>query len=138
MKVEKADFAILTILQEEHEAILARFTTDPYSDPSSQQTYGISQVQTKDGKNCTVAIARTIRQGNDASQQLANRMINDLDPQMLLVVGIAGGVPDTDFTLGDVIVSSHILNVSVIDIKGNETTVYITIGILTSLCTLSA
>ena len=138
MKVEKADFAILTILQEEHEAILARFTTDPYSDPSSQQTYGISQVQTKDGKNCTVAIARTIRQGNDASQQLANRMINDLDPQMLLVVGIAGGVPDTDFTLGDVIISSHIHNFDVNAIKGNETTYDVTGGIHPSISNITA
>src|SRR6266566_5320135 len=138
MKVEKADFAILTILQEEHEAILARFTTDPYSDPSSQQTYGISQVQTKDGKNCTVAIARTIRQGNDASQQLANRMITDLDPQMLLVVGIAGGVPDTDFTLGDVIVSSHIHNFDVNAIKGNETTYDVTGGIHPSISNITA
>src|SRR5947209_3521543 len=119
MKIGKVDFAIITILQEEYEAIKARFNPVPYTNPSNQQTYGISHVQTRGGKNCTVAIARTIRQGNDASQQLANRIINDLDPQMLLVVGIGGGVPDNNFTLGDVIVSSHVHNFDVNAIKGN-------------------
>src|SRR5258708_3636981 len=138
MRVEKVDFAIITIRQEEDEALLARFTTDPYSHPTSQQTYGISEVQTKGGKNCTVAIARTIRQGNDASQQLANRMINDLDPQMLLVVGIGGGVPDNDFTLGDVIVSSYIHNFDVNAIKGHETNYVVTGGIHPTISNIAA
>jgi nucleoside phosphorylase len=60
-----------------------------------------------------VAIARGGEQGNDASQKLTNDIIRDLDPQLILVVGIAGGVPDTDFTLGDVIISSHIHNFNV-------------------------
>src|SRR5258707_15628469 len=107
MRVEKVDFAIITIRQEEDEALLARFTTDPYSHPTSQQTYGISEVQTKGGKNCTVAIARTIRQGNDASQQLANRMINNLDSKMLLVLDINSVVPHIDFKQPDVIYSSY-------------------------------
>src|SRR3989442_1613000 len=106
----KVDFAIITMLPEEFDAILARFPHTPYTHPTSQQPYGISQVQTKGGKNRLVAMARTTRQGSDASQQLANRMITDLNPQTLLVVGIGGGVPDTDFTLGDVIVSSDIRN----------------------------
>ena len=84
---------------------------------------------TKGGKNRTVAIARTSRQGNDASQQLANWMISDLNPGILLVVGIGGGVPDTDFTLGDVIVSSHIHNFDVNAIKGNKTDYDVTGGI---------
>jgi nucleoside phosphorylase len=122
MKIEKVDFAIITILPEEENAVLTRFTYHPYTDPSSKQSYGISQVQTRDGKNCTVAIARTVRQGNDASQRLAHSMIDDLDPQMLLVVGIGGGVPDNEFTLGDVIISSHIHNFDVNALKGSETT----------------
>lgn len=120
MKVEKVDFAIITILPEEYAAIHTRFAPEPYRDLSSQHTYGISQIQTKGGKNRTVAIARTSRQGNDASQQLANWMISDLNPGILLVVGIGGGVPDIDFTLGDVIVSSHIHNFDVNAIKGNK------------------
>ncbi len=49
-------------------------------------------------------------------------MIEDLDPQLLLVVGIAGGVPSGDFTLGDVIISTRIHNFNVNAYKGDEIT----------------
>lgn len=129
MKVEKVDFAIITILPEEFIAVQKRFAPKRYKHPASSHTYGISYVQTKSGQTCVGAIARTSRQGNDASQQLATQIITDLDPQILLVVGIGGGVPDTDFTLGDVIVSSHIHNFDLNAIKGHQTTFDVSGGI---------
>src|SRR5436853_6365224 len=47
-------------------------------------------------------------------------MISDLSPTLLLVVGIAGAVPDTEFTLGDVVVSSRIHDFSVNAYKPGE------------------
>lgn len=109
----KADFAIITIKWNEVEAILNRFDATPI-DGQSGRSYGLCQLQTKTGKACcTVIIARCSEQGNDSSQQVAHDIINDFDPQILLVVGIAGGVPGRDFTLGDVIVSSRIHNFDV-------------------------
>ncbi|HLG61998.1 MAG TPA: TIR domain-containing protein [Ktedonosporobacter sp.] len=129
MKVEKVDCAIITILPEEFRAVQDRFASKLYKHPTSQHTYGISRVQTKDGQTCVVALARTSGQGNDVSQHLATRMIDDLDPQILLVVGIGGGVPDNDFTLGDVIVSSHIHNFDLSAVKGEQTTFNVTGGV---------
>ena len=60
------------------------------------------------GKERTVALARCEEQGPQPAQQLANDMIKDLSPSLLLVVGIAGGVPGSDLTLGDVVISSRI------------------------------
>lgn len=128
MKVEKVDCAIITILPEEFLAVQERFASKPYKHPASQYTYGISRVQTKSGQSCVVAVARTSGQGNDVSQHLATNMINDLDPQILLVVGIGGGVPDNDFTLGDVIVSSHIHNFDLSAVKGEQMTFNVTGG----------
>ncbi|HEU5230254.1 MAG TPA: TIR domain-containing protein, partial [Ktedonobacteraceae bacterium] len=125
----KVDCAIITILPEEFQAVYDRFKPGPYKDSASLRTYGISRIQTREGNICTVAIARTNRQGNDASQQLANWMIQDLDPQVLLVVGIGGGVPDHDFTLGDVVISSHIHNFDLSAIKGNQTTYDVSGGV---------
>jgi nucleoside phosphorylase len=105
----QVDFAIITVRSDEFTAILHRFPARVYK-AASERTYGISQIRTKSGKDCTVAIVRSGEQGNDAAQQIARDMINDLNPQMLLVVGIAGGVPSDDFTLGDVIVSSRVDN----------------------------
>ena len=107
MQARKADFGIITIREDEFKAVASRFKLTPQRGASGRN-YGISQIQTRDGKNRTVAIARCAEQGPQAAQQLANEMINDLSPSLLLVVGIAGAVPDTDFTLGDVVVSSRI------------------------------
>jgi len=114
-----ADFAIITIRQDEYEAVAERFNPTIYRD-GNEHTYGFGHVKTMGGQDCTVAIARCTDQGNDASQQLAHAMISEFAPQLLLVVGIAGAVPDTDFTLGDVIISSRILNFDVNAYKAGE------------------
>ncbi len=108
----QVDFAIITIREDEFQAVLQRFPQKPQKG-SSGRTYGISQIKTQDGQNGTVAIVRCVEQGADTAQQVANDVITDLDPQMLLVVGIAGGVPNDEFTLGDVIISSRIDNFNV-------------------------
>src|SRR6266581_3595031 len=107
MQKAQVDFAIITIREDEFEAIAKRFQLTPQRGISGRN-YGISSIQTRDGKNRTVAIARCAEPGPQPAQQLAHDMISDLSPLLLLVVGIAGAVPDTDFTLGDVIVSSRI------------------------------
>lgn len=112
----QADFAVITMREDEFKAVAARFKYTPQRGASGR-AYGISQIQTKDGKNYTVAIARCEEQGPQPAQQLATDMIQDLSPWLLLVVGIAGGVPDTDFTLGDVIISSRIHDFGVNAIK---------------------
>src|SRR5947209_84240 len=108
----QVDFALITIRPDEFAAVLQRFPTKVQKGKSGR-TYGIAQVPTKIGKTCSVAVVRCSEQGNDAAQQVANDVINDLDPQILLVVGIAGGVPSDDFTLGDVIISTRIDNLNV-------------------------
>jgi nucleoside phosphorylase len=108
----QVDFALITIREDEFEAVLQRFSAE-VQEGDSGRTYGICQAQTKTGKSCSVAVVRTSEQGNDVAQQVASDMIRDLDPQLLLVVGIAGGVPRNEFTLGDVIISSRIHNFNV-------------------------
>jgi len=108
----QVDFAIITTRPDEFAAVLQRFPTKVQKG-SSGRTYGISQVRTKTGKACRVAVVHSSEQGNDTAQQVANDVINDLDPQIFLVVGIAGGVPSDDFTLGDVVISTRIDNLNV-------------------------
>ncbi len=77
---------------------------------------------TRTGKACAVALARSPEQGADVAQQVASDIIRDLDPQLILVVGIAGGVPHNEFTLGDVIISSRIHNFNVNAVKQGDIT----------------
>jgi|SRR6266567_5657664 len=106
-KPMKVDIAIITIREDEFEAILQRFNPKPYREPQGR-SYGISKVEISNGRNYTIAVARCSEQGNDTSQKLAHDIIHNLDPQLILVVGIAGGVPHDEFTLGDVIISTRI------------------------------
>lgn len=104
----QADFAIITIREDEFAAVARRFPGVPRHGDVSGRSYLMGQVRTKDGKACSVAVARCSESGPQVAQQLARDIISDLSPTLILVVGIAGGVPDSDFTLGDVIVSSRI------------------------------
>ena len=108
----KIDFAILTIREDEFEAVLERFAPEPQYHLGSRR-YVISRVELDEGSYSQVAIARTTDQGEGPAQDLARDMIEQLDPEWLLVVGIAGGVPDDDFTLGDVVVAKRLLDFSV-------------------------
>ena len=119
--MKQVDFAIITIRPDEFAAVLQRFPTEVQKGLSGR-TYGISHIQARNGKNVSIAVVRASEQGNDVSQQVANDIINDLEPQILLVVGIAGGVPSDDFTLGDVIISTRIdnLNISKRLVDGTE------------------
>lgn len=106
------DCAIITVRPDEFAAVLQRFPTKVHKGPSGRM-YGICEIRIKSGKNCKVAVVRSSEPGTDAAQQIAHDIINDLDPQLLLVVGIAGGIPSDDFTLGDVIISTRIDNLNV-------------------------
>ena len=111
----RADIAIITIREDEFAAVfdrLKKYLLEPLKGPSGR-TYATFSVPTRANKACAVSLARASEQGNDVSQQVASDMIRDLDPQLLLVVGIAGGIPHNEFTLGDVIISSRIHNFNV-------------------------
>ena len=48
------------------------------------------------GARYRLAVLRQIEQGNGEAQEAARDLIDDLQPSMLLVVGIAGGLPLDD------------------------------------------
>jgi nucleoside phosphorylase len=105
------DIAIITVREDEFRAVHKRFETKLYRTPS-EFSYYMSRLQIGN-VHTTIAITRCSEQGNDAAQKLASDIIHELNPGLILVVGIAGGVPDNEFTLGDVIISTRILNFNV-------------------------
>ena len=123
----KIDIAIITIREDEFTAVRSRFQTKRQR-ISGGRTYLIGEVKTPDEQTYTVAIARCSDQGTDASQRLAHSIIHHLDPQLILVVGIAGGIPQDEFTLGDVVVSTRIVNPNVDAWLADGTIDYMTRG----------
>lgn len=122
----KVDIAIMTIRENEFTAVRRYFQTERQRIPDGR-TYLIGEVKTEK-QTYTIAIARCTDQGSDASQRLAHYIIQNLDPQLILVVGIAGGVPHDEFTLGDVVVSTRIVNPNVDAWQADGTTDYMTRG----------
>lgn len=117
----QVDFAIITVLAEEYKAMESRLPAPSYRQRGkSGRNYMCSKVRTKDGKRYSVALARSTVPGLQAAQQVASDIINDLSPSLLLIVGIAGGVPDTDLALGDVVVAASVLNFGVNAFKNGE------------------
>ncbi len=119
----KVDIAIITIREDEFMAVRERFPTERQR-MSGGSPWLISKITTHNRRRYTIAIARSIGQGNDASQRIAHRIIQELDPQLLLLVGIAGGIPHNDLTLGDVVVSTRIVNLNIDAKNADGTTDY--------------
>ncbi|NEP09235.1 MAG: hypothetical protein F6K14_03125 [Symploca sp. SIO2C1] len=105
--ISSVDIGIITIKEEEYNSVLTRLITPKIWD-GDKIRYRLAKLE--NGK--TVALTRCIEQGNLEAQAIAKNILDDLDPQWILVVGIAGGLPSQDFSLGDVIVSSHIYDLT--------------------------
>ena len=107
----QVDFGILTIREDEFEAVLQRFP--PYERAVGKRQYNLSRVDLGEGASYLVAVVRCTEQGTGEALDLARDLLEDLGPRWLLVVGIGGGVPSDEFTLGDVVVSTRFHDFSV-------------------------
>lgn len=101
------DVGIITIREDEFEAMLGRLSS-LRNVTGTGSNYQYSKVQTKANEELRVVVARSPEQGQGAAQALASSMITDLAPRWIFVVGIAGGFPDSEFTLGDVLLSQRL------------------------------
>lgn len=108
----KVDFGIITIREDEFEAVLQRFP-DKIATVSYQRRYRLRRLELNATEAYTIAVVRCIEQGNGEAHAVARDLLEDLAPSWLFVVGIGGGVPANEFSLGDVIVSTRIADFSV-------------------------
>lgn len=100
------DVGIITIREDEFEAMLDRFPTRRHVKGTGSD-YQYSKVETHAGEELGVAVARSPEQGQGSAQAVASSMITDLRPRWIFVVGIAGGIPASEYTLGDVLLSQR-------------------------------
>ncbi|AMV23994.1 5'-methylthioadenosine/S-adenosylhomocysteine nucleosidase [Gemmata sp. SH-PL17] len=104
-------FGILTVRSDEYTAVLEHFPNR--ETVKGRVFYEYSQQEAADGKRVGIAVARSLEQGPGAAHDLTRDLIEDLDPDWILVVGIAGGLPEDDYSLGDVLLASRIYDFSV-------------------------
>lgn len=100
------DFGIISIRDDEFEAILDRFQPNEYVEKSRR--YEIGVLPTVNKRHYRYALVRLPQQGVSEAQNATRDMIEDLSPAWLLLVGIGGAVPSMDFSLGDVICATRV------------------------------
>ena len=118
----KVDIGIIAFREDEFNALLERFP--PEDHVRGERYYAISHVRTIEADKYVVAIVRCPESGETEAQGTAHDLIMDIDPGWILVVGIAGGIPSDEFTLGDVIVSTRIVDFTRAAIHDDKATEY--------------
>ncbi|MGF6856311.1 hypothetical protein [Paraburkholderia sp. CI3] len=100
------DFAVVTMREDEFRALLRYFP--PRFECRGRRTYDISEIEAANGQTYRVALLRTVEQGHLAAQSAASDLIADLTPAWVVLVGIGGAVPETEFSLGDVVLATRL------------------------------
>ena len=122
----KVDYGIISIRHDEFaSAFDKRFKIKSTAiNDSKTRRYSISEIEDKSKKNCCVALVRCTAQGHVAAFQVAGEMIEDLNPKWLVVVGIGGGIPSNEFSLGDVIVADKVPDFSIQSVAHGKPTTF--------------
>lgn len=121
----RVDIGILTIRDDEFRAVLDAFPQKAGVGvhKGASRQYILRHADVATGERYTVAILRQVEQGTGEAQHVARDLIDDLAPKLVLVVGIAGGLPSDDVTLGDVVLGTRIHDYTVEAVKvGHEVT----------------
>jgi nucleoside phosphorylase len=106
------DIGILTIREDEFQAVLDRLPNRK-TIQKKHQYYAYSGVATKGEATLGVAVTRLPSQGEGVAQAITNEMIVDLNPRWIFLVGIAGGIPNDEYSLGDVVTATRLNDFSV-------------------------
>jgi WD40 repeat protein/nucleoside phosphorylase len=107
----KVDFGIITMREDEFEAVLKRFP--PRWLCLGEQQYNIAELQCRSGALLYAAIVRTAEPGHGDAQFAATHLLTELNPSCLVLIGIGGAKPESEFTLGDVVVGTRLQDFSV-------------------------
>jgi len=107
----KIDVGIMTVRADEFDAVLDRLN-DSRPVAGGRNLYEYACLTTPHG-DARVVACRCPEQGEVKAASVARNLLEDLAPRWLVLVGIAGGFPDTEFTLGDVLVASRVHDFSV-------------------------
>ena len=119
----KVHVAIITVRPDEYAAMEDRLgETVPVE--GGNNSYEHSVITTESGTSLSVVLTRVATQGNTPAQAVANNIIHEIDPAWLFLVGIAGGVPDHEFCLGDVIIASYLHDFSLKAVTEEKTPTY--------------
>lgn len=106
------DVGIITIKPEEFSAITSRLGNWSTLNRNHHQ-YIYKSITDINGLQYNIAVARSLEPGEGNAQSLTTDMVEELNPTWLFLVGIAGGVPADEYSLGDVLLCTRLHDFSV-------------------------
>lgn len=109
---EVTQIGIIAIRPDEFRAVLDHFPVRRRA-KGNNRFYEHARIRPRGGAEIGVAITKSFEQGQVSAQATANDMIRELAPRWILLVGIAGGIPNSEYSLGDVVLSSRLHDFSV-------------------------
>ncbi len=117
----KVDVVVLTMRADEFAAVLKRFPSQRTVE-GERRSYNLCLTWSPSAnRNFLVATMRAAGQGTGEAQAATSDAMEDLEPGLLLLVGIAGGAPG-QATLGDVVFGTYVhdLTVQAVDAGGKR------------------
>ena len=115
-QTDTADFVIITALEEERDAVLAHLPGNRRIMPSAAdiRTYRFARIPVNfpDGTDGEygVAVLSLISMGRVEASLATSDAIRRWSPRYVLMVGIAGGIGDEGVKVGDVLLSSQVID----------------------------
>src|ERR1035437_6237356 len=106
MRADRVDVAIITVREDEADALLSRLPS-PRPVRRNGHLYSYARLTRTDGRTISIALVRLVEQGASDAQSTTENLLDDWRPRWILVVGIAGAVPSTELSLGDVLRSEE-------------------------------
>jgi len=106
------DVAFLTIKEEEYVEALRHFQISGFA-RGKNGLYALAELTSTSGDVLRVAFGRAVEQGPVKAGGTARDMIEDLQPSVMFLVGIAGTVPNDELCLGDVVLATRVHDFSV-------------------------
>jgi nucleoside phosphorylase len=106
---KEVDFAIVTALPIEREAVVARLEgVVRISDPDDAYTFHFGTIPLGDKTNYTAVVMQLLEMGNIEAAASATALLKRWKPKHVLMVGIAAGIGKNGVRIGDVVVASSI------------------------------
>jgi nucleoside phosphorylase len=106
---KEVDFAIVTALPIEREAVVARLEgVVRISDPDDAYTFHFGTIPVGDKTNYTAVVMQLLEIGNIEAAASATALLKRWKPKHVLMVGIAAGIGKNGVRIGDVVVASSV------------------------------
>jgi len=108
----EVDFAIITALDLECQAVVCRLQSHKIQtfEATDIRTYHRGVVPTENSNGSyEIVVVLLPSMGNEPSTAATTDVIQQFNPSYVLMVGIAGGIPQDDLALGDVVVADQII-----------------------------